>query len=125
MPALRDDPFRFCADLFVTILFALGLMAKPMLVTLPFVLLLLDYWPLGRFRAGPVRGLLLEKAPWLAMSVVSCLLTRWADEAYKSVLAQTSCPLPWRLANALVSYATYVVPFFYPAGLAALLSQPR
>ena len=91
----------------VAVLFALGLMAKPMLVTLPFVLLLLDVWPLGRLRlpnanpdtapgrpaqrpgsTGPILGcgrVVLEKVPLVALSAVSCLLTVYAQRTSGSV----------------------------------------
>jgi predicted negative regulator of RcsB-dependent stress response len=108
--------------------FTLGLMAKPMLVTLPFVLLLLDYWPLGRTRwTDSVTGekekvtlgrLLLEKLPFFALTIVSCGLTLWAQRAGGAVESVEHLPISGRIANALVSYARYLGKAFWPDGLA-------
>ncbi|MHB9096595.1 MAG: tetratricopeptide repeat protein [Syntrophales bacterium] len=106
----------------VVLLFALGLMAKPMLVTLPFVLLLLDYWPLGRM--GPAadrsfsfpRRLVVEKLPLLALTAASCAATFLAQG--KAVISIDAIPLSSRVANALVSYVAYIRNLFYPAALA-------
>lgn len=123
------------AYLLLTLLFALGLMAKPMLVTLPFVLLLLDYWPLARLGEGaraPGNGLLpkritlqrlvLEKVPLLALAAVSCVLTYVAQEQGGALSSLERLPTATRLANALVAYAGYLrmaiwpwpLAFFYP-----------
>jgi protein O-mannosyl-transferase len=125
-------PFSIIRYLNVVLLFALGLMAKPMLVTLPFVLLLLDYWPLRRFghkrpcgevSAGqgrrrfsqPVR-LLIEKIPLLVLSAASCVVTIVVQrEALESI---ELLPLQLRISNALVSYVSYTGKMFCPAGLA-------
>ncbi len=113
-------PFSLFRYLTVVALFALGLMAKPMLVTLPLVLLLLDYWPLGRF-AKPWR-LVVEKLPMLALSAAACVATRLAQsEAVKSI---EDISLTSRVENALVSYVSYLGNFFYPAGLAAFYPHP-
>ena len=150
---------RFSITRYLTVvaLFALGLMAKPMLVTLPFVLLLLDYWPLGRVAGTPsvpstklkqpVEGasqscgafhayritsettahgmwlLLVEKVPLFLLSAASCVVTTVAQGDTVATLDV----LPWRLrvANAFVSYATYVGQFFYPAGLAVFYPHLR
>jgi Flp pilus assembly protein TadD len=107
--------------------YALGLMAKPMLVSMPFVLLLLDFWPLRRFvfspgpeSAGrpalttrPTGGLLLEKLPFLALAIVSSVLT---------VLAQLSSTV--RLAGAVVAYSRYIGKMLWPAHLAVLYPHP-
>ena len=123
----------------VMVFFALGLMAKATLVTLPLVLLLLDYWPLGRTtpaatRDTPVpsggRGdrfallmrLLLEKVPLLALVAVSCVVTVWAQR--EALVPIEQLPLWWRMGNALVSYVTYLGQFFYPVGLAVLYPRP-
>jgi len=109
--------------LVVVLLFALGLMAKPMLVTLPFVLLLLDYWPLGRLRNPySFRRLLLEKLPLLALSAVSCAATRLAQSETLQSIGEIS--LGVRVENALVSYAAYLGGFFYPVGLAVFYPHP-
>jgi len=105
--------------LLVMFLFALGLMSKPMLVTLPFVLLLLDYWPLGRMDLG-FGKLILEKVPLLALSALACgvaLLTQ------KESMAEF--PLSLRLGNALASCAIYLGQMIYPAGLAMPYPFPR
>jgi tetratricopeptide (TPR) repeat protein len=114
--------------------FALGLMSKPMLVTLPFVLLLLDYWPLNRFglstlnsgesRAGPqlstkrVLRLLLEKIPFFVLSAASCVVTIFAQ--HEAIQSFENLSLPMRVGNALISYAAYLGQMFWPAGLAVL-----
>jgi len=110
--------------LVVVLLFALGLMAKPMLVTLPFVLLLLDYWPLGRMRdSHSLRRLVLEKLPMLALSAVSCVVTSLAQGG--AIQSIDQFPLDVRLQNALVSYAVYLRQFFYPVGLAVFYPHPE
>jgi len=104
--------------LLVVFLFALGLMAKPMLVTLPFILLLLDYWPLGRMDLG-FGKLILEKVPLLALSIAAsgaALLTQ------RKVIAPF--PLSSRISNALVSSAAYIGQSIYPAGLTVLYPYP-
>jgi len=115
----------------VMLCYALGLMAKPMLVTLPFVLLLLDYWPLRRFppstlnpRRSTFLNLLHEKVPLFALVVASCWLTIWAQRQVGAI--RTGDELAWssRLANAAVSYVTYVVQMFFPRGLAAYYPHP-
>jgi hypothetical protein len=98
---------------FALIFFALGLMSKPMLVTLPFVLLLLDYWPLGRLRDAECgmrnfQRLVVEKIPFLALAAVSCVLTFLAQRSGESVVALDSVPLGYRLENAPLAAAGYV-----------------
>ncbi len=122
-------PFSLLRYLLVTVLFALGLMSKPMLVTLPFVLLLLDYWPLRRMISAEIASrrfllLLWEKTPWLAMSAASCVVTQFAQQKDESLVPLEFCPFAWRVANAVVSYATYLVDSFCPVGLAALYPHP-
>lgn len=112
--------------LLVLFLFGLGLMSKPMLVTLPFVLLLLDYWPLRRFPEPahfPIpRRLLLEKIPLLALSAVSCVITlRVQSEAIHG--AQV-VPMTLRIENAIVSAAAYLAQMVYPANLALCYPYP-
>jgi tetratricopeptide (TPR) repeat protein len=102
--------------------FALGLMCKPMLVTMPFVLLLLDYWPLRRFsqpggRLVPWR-LIVEKIPLLALSGAASVTTLFAQTAARMPLEQVSLPL--RVGNALISYVAYLGQMFWPSGLAVL-----
>lgn len=99
-------------------LYALGLMAKPMLVTLPFTLLLLDYWPLGR------RPSVREKAPLLAMSLASCIVTVAAQRGGGAVQGLDAIPLADRIANAALSYGAYLVKTVWPAALAVFYPYP-
>ena len=102
--------------------FACGLMSKPMVVTLPFVLLLLDYWPLGRL-SGPARKsqivnrTFLEKAPFFLLAAAFSALTFVVQKHGGAVTS--SVPFPDRLANAAVSYCRYVGKLFWPVDLAA------
>lgn len=108
--------------------FALGLMSKPMVVTLPFVLLLLDYWPLGRWSwRGPgswrsLGRLIAEKIPFFALSAAASVVTFVAQEKGGSVSAALA--LSDRLANAVVSYARYLGKTLYPVDLAVLYPHP-
>ena len=116
----RSDRFSWGRYTTVLILFALGLMCKPTLVTLPFVLLLLDYWPLRRVRSqwSVIRGLILEKIPLLVLSAASCVATILSQkEAFAPIRA---VPLRERLANAVVAYVQYMGQTIYPAHLAVL-----
>ena len=105
-------------------LFALGLTAKPMLVTLPFVLLLLDCWPLRRTAAVPWRRLVLEKVPFLALAVAASVLTFLAQRAGGAVQDTARYPLAPRLANAVVSWAEYAWKAFWPHPLAFFYPYP-
>jgi tetratricopeptide (TPR) repeat protein len=107
--------------------FALGLLAKPTLVTLPFVLLLLDAWPFGRWGAsvGPSRGMvLLEKAPLLALSIASSAVTVVAQSAGRSTSDLATISLASRFANAAVSCVWYLVKSVWPTRLAVLYPHP-
>ena len=124
-------------------LFALGLMSKPMVVTLPFVLLLLDYWPLGRTRwAKPaliqVSGqsftevlrespsqLLKEKIPFLVLTAVSCVLTFQARHGAGTLASLRTVPLGDRVANALISYVIYLRQLIWPGGLTVFYPYRR
>jgi tetratricopeptide (TPR) repeat protein len=109
------------------ILFVLALMSKPMLVTLPFVLMLLDYWPLKRWQkvidktdkgfnsAGP---LILEKVPFVLLAIVSSIITLWAHNKGGSVASDEFMPFLTRIANAIISYAAYLGKIFWPVNLA-------
>ncbi len=116
----------------VTALFAAGLAAKPMVITLPFVLLLLDYWPLGRARSGadkspaalPWSRLALEKLPWLALSAASALITVRAQQAGGAVRSTVEVSFGARLANAVYAYAMYLGKMVWPAGLAPMYTHP-
>src|SRR6185312_14185387 len=111
----------------VLILFGLGLMCKPMLVTLPVILLLLDYWPLNRFQSNAAdprfefaglavpKHLVLEKLPLLALSLASSAITFLAQSHAKASFEQLS--FPSRLANAIISCAVYLRQMFWPSQL--------
>ncbi|MGP8199950.1 MAG: tetratricopeptide repeat protein [Limisphaerales bacterium] len=99
------------------VLFALGLAAKPMLVTLPFVLLLLDYWPLQR-REVPLDRLVAEKTPWFVLSAASCAVTFFAQFQGGSVIPLARLPFGMRLANVPVACVRYVAKTLWPAHLA-------
>ncbi len=105
---------------------SLGLLAKPMLVTWPFVMLLLDYWPLHRLPRSmsrknvlvPIAPLLREKLPLFAIVAASCVVTFFAQSRGGAVRAFTDVPIALRLLNALVSYAKYLLLMFWPHDLA-------
>lgn len=102
----------------VVLIFAFGLMAKPMLVTFPFVLLLLDVWPLGRFRGKhDVLPLIYEKIPMFVLSAASSWVTFAAQRSGGAVQSLEVLPLSIRMENAIVSYAAYVGKMFYPVNL--------
>jgi protein O-mannosyl-transferase len=112
----------------VAVWLASGLMAKPMLVSWPFILLLLDYWPFRRLEWQPPSGitgfakawlpLLREKVPLFCLVAASMVLTYSAQVRWGAVADLTDVSLPWRLANSLVSYAKYLLLTFWPQGLA-------
>src|SRR5207253_8882577 len=109
--------------------FVLSLLSKPMLVTLPLLLLLLDVWPLGRLSLEPpsaaqVVSLVAEKLPLLAVSVASSAVTYVAQAHGGAVAWQESLPLLVRIENALVSYVRYLVMTSWPAGLAVGYPHP-
>jgi tetratricopeptide (TPR) repeat protein len=134
----RPGPKRYLLTLSA---FALGLMAKPMLVTLPFVLLLLDYWPFGRIPLGqsgtPMRQgsvptalrpialrLLWEKVPFLVLAVVSSILTIYAQHKGGAVSSIRAVPLDFRFINALWAYVMYLYKMVRPVNLAVLYPLP-
>jgi len=106
----------------VAVLFAMGLMAKPQVITLPFVLLLWDYWPLRRVLPGS--RLVLEKVPLLLMSLASAIITFKAQAGGGAVRSTLEYSLWVRLQNALVAYATYVLKAVWPTRLAPLYPNP-
>jgi tetratricopeptide (TPR) repeat protein len=123
----RYLPVFFC--------FALGLMSKPMLVTLPFVLLLLDYWPLNRtkiptantqqtntsflnIKREKMSFLILEKIPLLVLTIISILLTLYAAKSANTLASSDIIPFTARISNAIVSYAVYIKKLFWPFDLA-------
>ena len=128
---------------FALVFFALGLLAKPMLVTLPFVFLLLDFWPLrrilrlpggraatGRSRAedsitshfqwSDLQSLLFEKWPFFLLSILSCVITFIAQKNGHAVLTLGQAPIVFRLENALVAVMHYILKLFWPANLAVI-----
>jgi tetratricopeptide (TPR) repeat protein len=122
----RHSAFDYCLALFF---FALALMSKPMVVTLPFVLLLLDHWPLRRMgndRPSPadagfgpaskrrVRSLLLEKIPFFALTAASCVVTFLAQRGGKAVMSLSDLTITDRIENALISYAAYLQKMLWP-----------
>jgi protein O-mannosyl-transferase len=122
--------------LLVVVLFALGLMAKPQVITLPFVLLLLDYWPLERMRSSrepggssvgdarmpglPCSGLLLEKIPLFVLSAASAAITLKAQSAGGAIRSTVQVPVLVRVGNAFVSYARYLQKAFWPSDLSIM-----
>lgn len=122
----------------VAAFFAMALMSKPMVITLPLALLLVDYWPLERMFAPHARSestdapqshtlwqLCREKLPLLGMSAASALITIAAQRSSGAVTSDLAHPLWLRLANAAVSYATYIAKAFWPARLAVLYPYPH
>jgi hypothetical protein len=130
----------------VALVFALGLMSKPMLVTLPFVLLLLDYWPLGRFQQASgeavqvpafrksaksacqrssVWHLIIEKIPLFALSATAGAIAFVAQRGAGAMKPGAILSLDFRISNAIVSYILYIGKIFYPRNLAVLYLHPR
>ena len=122
----------------IVFFFALGLLAKPMVVTLPFVLLLLDYWPLKRFpldaSAKPLKSgmnatakkigrLILEKLPLFALTAISVVVTLLAQRA--EIVTMQYLPVSLRISNALVSYCGYLLKAVWPIPLSVLYPHPE
>ena len=116
--------------LLVLLFFSLGLMTKPMLVTLPFVLLLLDYWPLNRFQIDKsgdgnnskqgtfVFYLIREKTPFFILSIASSIVTYLVQQSGGAVTSLDAIPFNVRIANALLSYVSYIGKIVWPHNLA-------
>ncbi len=129
---------------FVLVFFLLGLMSKPMLVTLPFVLLLLDYWPLRRMHfggeAGPngasqtkkmiaakpagIQHLILEKIPLLLLVIPISMITYFAEHQFSALPSMQSFPLDSRVYNAIVSYVWYLEKTVLPLNLSVYYPHP-
>jgi len=105
--------------------YALSLMSKPTWVTLPFVLLLLDHWPLARWKTGVGGPLWREKWPLFALAAASCAATYVVQARGGAVGPLDLLPLGTRLANAAVAYAEYVRLLFWPSGLSVLYPYPE
>lgn len=118
--SLRPNLVRYAL---VVLAFAAALMSKPMAVTLPVVLLMLDFWPLDRVKLG-YRRLLVEKLPLLAMSAVSAALTVHAQHSTGAVVGAASLPVSLRLPNAILSYLVYIRKMFWPSDLAVYYTHP-
>ena len=110
--------------LLIILFLSMGLMAKPMLVTLPFLLLLLDFWPLERLRFVTVFRLVLEKIPLFVPVIISSCLTFMAQQSSGAVKSLESFPLTVRAANAFVSYASYAVKAIWPHNLTVFYPHP-
>ena len=120
----------------VAVLFALGLMAKPQIITFPFVLLLWDYWPLRRmavsrlaaadstFPQQSFRKLVIEKLPLFAIAAASAAITMKAQRSSGAVLSLAATPLSMRLSNAIVSYVKYIEKALWPINLAPMYPHP-
>lgn len=128
---MRASRGRRAASGLVVLMFAIGLMCKPMLVTVPLVLLLIDYWPLNRFAAlkdrrhtmfAIPRRLALEKLPFLGLAAASCVATLIAQKG--SIQTFVGLPLSSRVGNAFTSYVTYLWQIFWPVDLAVLYPFP-
>ena len=128
--ARERSPGRYAA---VFLLFALGLAAKPMIVTLPLLFLLWDYWPLQRLASDsqtPVprptlAQLVAEKIPLLALSAASSWITLYAQRSGGALGNTELLPLSQRLGNAIYSYAAYLGKGIWPAGLAVFYPHPE
>lgn len=127
--ARQSDWRRYLA---FTGLFILGLMSKPMVITLPFVLLLLDYWPLARLQGNPAGSLpqaqlsklIVEKLPLLALSAASAIITMQAQRAGGAVRSIAQFSLGVRLENAAAAYAIYLWKMIWPSHLAPIYPHP-
>lgn len=118
---------RYVLTVFV---FGLGLLAKPMLVTLPFILLLLDYWPLDRIafqkdKPGVLLKLIYEKIPFLLLSFASILVSMLSVFSYKNTISTEIVPINFRIANALISYIAYIGKLLWPSKLAVFYPYPQ
>lgn len=115
------------------ILFALALMSKPMMVTLPFILMLLDYWPLQRWQKAmneqgktlkSVGGLIWEKTPLIFLAIVFSMLTLWAHNKGGMIASLERLPFLARVQNMVISYVSYLGKIFYPVDLAFFYPYP-
>jgi tetratricopeptide (TPR) repeat protein len=120
---------RYAASL---IFFVLGLMAKPQIITLPILLFLWDYWPLGRLNllrnesetSSSLRSLIVEKVPFLVFSGLSAAITMLAQHQANAVRSLAETPFSIRMENSIVAYARYVSDLFWPAKLAPMYPHP-
>jgi tetratricopeptide (TPR) repeat protein len=117
--ARRKSVVRYLIALFAA---ALGTLSKPMLVTIPFVLLLIDYWPLNRFQNEKIISLVLEKIPFALFAAASGVATVLAQHGQINTFGFS---LPLRLENAIVTYAIYLRQLIWPVDLAVLYPHPE
>jgi tetratricopeptide (TPR) repeat protein len=144
----RAAPRRALVALTLALVFCVcSLMSKQTFVTLPFLFLLLDYWPLGRLGIGPARAagdagnptaaagalsgqfprvglLVLEKVPFFAAGAVFCLVAVWGQQSNRMIQSLATYPLATRCLNAVVAYALYVSKAVFPVGLAVVYPHP-
>jgi Tfp pilus assembly protein PilF len=123
---LRISAFGFRASYLLSLIFfVVGLMSKPMLVTWPFVMLLLDYWPLERFKTAGVRRLVMEKIPFFALAGAAGVVTFLVQQKGGAVASVGALSLSSRVGNALISYVRYLGMMIWPEKLAALYLRDR
>jgi len=115
---------RLSLRLAVVLFAALALMSKPMAVTLPVTLLLLDFWPLSKARSRPATAALHDKAPLFLLSAVTAWLTVIAQHAGRSISTIAAYPIEQRVGNAVVATVTYLVKMFWPVQLAVFYPHP-
>ncbi|MGD0786327.1 MAG: tetratricopeptide repeat protein [Sedimentisphaerales bacterium] len=111
----------------VLLCFVMGIMAKPMLVTLPFVLLLLDYWPLdriSRFQLRTLYRLILEKIPFMVLAAIFSVIAFFTQRGLGALTTFTKLSLKFRIYNALISYVEYIEKMLWPSRLAAFYPHP-
>lgn len=120
--ARRPSAARYAV---VAVWFAAGLMSKPMVVTLPVIALLLDWWPLERFAKERAGRLLMEKLPLAVMAAAAAMATFVAQQRGGAVASLEGLPAALRLANVPVAYATYLVKLAWPSGLAPFYPFPQ
>ena len=105
-------------------MFVFGLMSKAMLVTMPCVLLLLDYWPLKRFKSGRTWLLIMEKIPFFVLAAVASVVTFVVQQQGGAMTTIESIPLGARIGNVLISYCCYLGKMIWPTNLAVLYPHP-
>ena len=105
--------------------FILSLLSKAMVVTLPFLLLLLDYWPLQRLNRSTLRSLIFEKWRFFALAAIFCVITIWTQKSQGAVVSLETVGAFTRLENAILSYVSYLGKFFWPEKLAAIYPLPQ
>ena len=103
---------------------ALSLLAKPMIVTLPFALLLLDHWPLRRWGRVPWPRLVVEKIPFLLLALGACWMAMHAPAERGALVTTATLPLAARLSNAVIAYVAYLAAMLWPSGLAVYYPHP-